>query len=79
MKIVKSDRNSSFDRLLAESLETRLAAAPDGACLDAETLAAWADGAQRSGAPGGRVRRWPIARCQQVLAAMIGRRPRPRL
>ena len=32
-----------MDRLLAGALKARAAPAPGGACLDAETLAAWAD------------------------------------
>ena len=43
MKNVKSDRDSFVGRLLAETLEAQGASLPDGSCLDAETLAAWAD------------------------------------
>ena len=43
---MNSDRDASVDRLLPGTLEARApTAAAERACLDAETLAAWADGA----------------------------------
>jgi hypothetical protein len=78
VKIVKSDRDSSFDRHLAEALEAPGVPVLEGGCLDAETLAAWADGALR------RQEREAVdahaadcPRCQAMLAAIIRTAPAP--
>jgi hypothetical protein len=43
VKDINTDRDASMDRLLASTLNARAGEAADGACLDAETLGAWAD------------------------------------
>ena len=67
-----NDRDAPVDRLLPGTLRARAGTAPGGACLDAETLAAWADGAldarQRAGAEAHAA---DCARCQALLAAMV--------
>src|SRR5882672_10138174 len=56
VKKLDIDRDAVVDRLLREPLAAT-AGAPQGACLDAETLAAWADGTlgRGDGAAGARV------------------------
>src|SRR5258708_2674480 len=72
VKDMKKDRDASVDRLLAGALNARGGAAADGACLDAETLAAWADGAldarERATAEAHAA---DCARCQALVAAMV--------
>ena len=62
--------NDVPERLLRDTLRSRMSDEPGG-CLDAETLAAWADGtlsrAERRLAEG---RAAGCARCQSMLAAM---------
>jgi hypothetical protein len=70
---------ASMDPLLRRTLEARLADSGDGGdCLDAETLAAWADGALE---PASRRRAEAhaadCARCQALLAAMAKTAPPP--
>ena len=65
------------NRLLRDALEDE-AAAPSPACLDAETLAAWAEGSM----PGRDRRALEVhaaecARCQALLAAMTRIEPPP--
>ena len=75
---MKSDRDSSFDRLLAEALEARAAGTPEGACLDADTLAAWADDAlPRQEREAVEAHAVDCARCQLMLATMIRTPPAP--
>jgi Putative zinc-finger len=73
-----SDREASVDRLLAGTLKARAEAVPDAACLDAETLAAWADGAldarERASAEAHAA---DCGRCQALLAAMVRTSPPP--
>jgi hypothetical protein len=68
--------DSSMDRLLRESIELRAARPPRGPCLDAETLAAWADGAlsarDRSVVEAHAA---DCARCQSLLALMVRTAP----
>src|SRR5262245_59021676 len=68
--------DSSMDRLLRESIELRAARPPQGPCLDAETLAAWADGAlnahDRSDVEAHAAH---CARCQSLLAVMVRTAP----
>ena len=75
---MKSDRDPSMDRLLADALKARAVAMPGTACLDAETLAAWADGGldarERAAAEAHAA---DCARCQQLLAAMVRTSPPP--
>jgi hypothetical protein len=69
------DRDSSIERLLARTLEARASAATD-ACLDAETVAAYADGAlaadERTAVEAHAA---DCARCQALLAAMATTAP----
>jgi hypothetical protein len=79
------DRESSFGRLLARTLRTRSASVTDDVrsaslihdgCLDADTLAAWADDrlgrAERTAAEAHAA---DCARCQALLAAMVKTAP----
>jgi hypothetical protein len=72
MKSMKADRDASMDQLLASTLKSRATAAKDDACLDVETLAAWADGAldarERAAAEQHAA---DCARCQELLATMV--------
>ncbi len=65
-----------MDRLLAATLKARAEAEPGAACLDAETLAAWADGAldarERAAAEAHAA---DCGRCQALLAAMVRTAP----
>jgi hypothetical protein len=69
---MKADRDASMEQLLASTLKSRATAANGGACLDAETLAAWADGAldarERATAEAHAA---DCSRCQELLAAMV--------
>ena len=75
---MKSDPDAAIDRLLPAALEARAAAAPETGCLDAETLAAWADEAldarERAHAEAHAA---DCARCQALLAAMVRTRAVP--
>jgi hypothetical protein len=72
MKSMKADRDASMEQLLASTLKSRATAANGGPCLDAETLAAWADGAldarERAAAEAHAA---DCERCQELLAAMV--------
>jgi len=76
VKEIKTDRDVPMDRLLAAALNARAGSATDGGCLDAETLAAWADEAldarERASAEAHAA---DCARCQALLAAMVKTRP----
>jgi hypothetical protein len=76
VKDINTDRDASLDRLLAGALSARVGEAADGACLDAETLAAWADEAldprERASAEAHAA---DCARCQALLAAMVRTTP----
>jgi hypothetical protein len=76
VKNVKSDRDSSVGRLLAETLEAQGAPVSVGSCLDAETLAEWADDTlgshERATAEAHAA---SCARCQALLAVMIKTAP----
>ena len=73
---MKSDSDAAIDRLLPAALQARADAASDRACLDAETLAAWADGAldarERATAEGHAA---DCAQCQALLAVMVKTTP----
>jgi hypothetical protein len=75
---MKSDRDASVDRLLAGTLKARADVTPGDACLDAETLAAWADevldARERANAEAHAA---DCARCQALLAAMVKTMPPP--
>lgn len=75
---MKSDPDAAIDRLLPATLEVRAAAAPESGCLDAETLAAFADEAldarERAHAEAHAA---DCARCQALLAAMVRTAPAP--
>jgi hypothetical protein len=74
------DKNSdaSVGRLLGGTLKARAEAASEADCLDAETLAAWADGAldvrERARAEAHAA---DCGRCQALLAAMVRTTPPP--
>ena len=72
----ETDPDASVDRLLTGMLRARVDAASDTACLDAETLAAWADGAldarERAIAEAHAA---DCGRCQAMLAAMVRTQP----
>jgi hypothetical protein len=76
VKDINTDRDASLDRLLPGALSARAGEAADGACLDAETLAAWADEAldprERASAEAHAA---DCARCQALLAAMVRTAP----
>ena len=73
----KRERDTSMEQLLREALAAR-DRTPQSECLDAEVLAAWADGAlsgsERSFAEAHAAR---CARCQAMLAAMARTVPAP--
>jgi hypothetical protein len=72
------DKDQSLDRLLGRASRVRPDARPDGACLDAETLAGWVDGslpaAQRSSLEAHAA---DCERCLAVLAAIATTEPPP--
>ena len=71
------DRDTTVDRLLAAEMP-RGSAAPAGACLDADTLAAWADQALDAGErAAAEAHAADCARCQAMLAAMVRTAPMP--
>ena len=75
---MKDEPGAPVDRLLAGTLKARADAAPEGACLDAETLAAWADEAldarERASVEAHAAE---CARCQALLASMVKTAPAP--
>jgi hypothetical protein len=83
----RDDRDSSFGRLLARSLSARGASAEEAArgataekdvCLDADTLAAWADDRlSRDERTAAEAHAADCARCQTLLAAMVKTAPSP--
>ena len=73
---MNQDRDASVDRLLASALKARADAEPGAACLDAETAAAWADGALGAReAASVEVHAADCARCQALLAALVRATP----
>ena len=72
------ERDASVDRLLGGTLKARADAETGAACLDAGTLAAWADGAldarERASAEAHAA---DCGRCQALLAAMVKTAPPP--
>lgn len=67
-----------MDRLLGRALDARATPAEGGACLDADTLAAWADEALGSRERAGvEAHAADCARCQALLAAMVRTSPPP--
>ena len=76
MKDTKSDRDASVERLLPATLKARSDAAPAGACLDAETAAAWADqGLDARERAIAEAHAADCGRCQALLAAMVRTQP----
>ena len=72
MKDVTKERDDAVGRLLGGALKARAAAQPAGACLDADTLAAWADETlSRSDRAAVEAHAADCARCQAMLAAMV--------
>ena len=76
MKDKNRDRDASVDRLLAATIKARAEAVTGEACLDAETLAAWADGALDA-RDRARVEAHAAdcARCQAMLATLVKTMP----
>jgi hypothetical protein len=74
----KKDSDAPIDRLLSRTLEARATAPPGDTCLDAGTVAAWADGALDA-RERARVEAHAAdcGRCQAMLAAMITSMPAP--
>jgi hypothetical protein len=71
----KHDRDAGIDRLLAGAMP-RGSEEPAGACLDADTLAAWADEAlDASELAAAEAHAADCARCQAMLAAMVKTAP----
>src|SRR5262245_13088315 len=71
----KPDRDATIDRLLAGRATRSSGNSTDG-CLDADTLAAWADGALDAGAlAAAEAHAADCARCQAMLAAMARTAP----
>jgi hypothetical protein len=69
---MKADRDASMDKLLASTLKASRPETPGEAHLDAETLAAWADGAlNASERASAEAHAAGCTRCQQLLAAMV--------
>ncbi len=67
----ESDRDRTVERLLRQSLKARAALASRGPCLEAETLAAWADGALAGDElAAAEVHASDCSRCQAMLAAI---------
>jgi hypothetical protein len=70
------DREEAVDRLLASTLRARAEAASGAGCLDAETLAAWADGAlDAREQAAAEAHAADCERCQALLAAMVRTTP----
>jgi hypothetical protein len=75
---MKTDRDGSMDKLLASTLKASRVDTQGDAHLDAETLAAWADGAlDASERASAEAHAAGCARCQQLLAAMVRTLPEP--
>jgi hypothetical protein len=75
VKKLNINRDASIDRVLRESLAAP-AQAPPGTCLDAETLAAWADGTLNRGDRAAvETHASDCGRCQALLAAMVRTAP----
>ncbi len=75
---MKTDRDASMDKLLAGTLKPSRMDTQGDAHLDAETLAAWADGAlDASERASAEAHAAGCGRCQQLLAAMVKTLPEP--
>ena len=73
------DRDTTVDRLLAAAMP-RGSVASAGACLDADTIAAWADQAlDASERAAAEAHAADCARCQAMLAAMVRTAPAPQV
>jgi len=69
-------RNESMDRLLERAVKARRGEAPRDGCLDAETLAAWADGSLEARArEAAEAHAADCDRCLPLLATMIRTTP----
>ena len=75
---MNADRDRTIEHMLGDALERHAASAPSDACLDAETAAAWADGAlsdvDRRRVEGHAA---SCARCQALVAALVRTSPAP--
>jgi hypothetical protein len=76
VKDLNRDPDRSLDRLLADALKARAVSAPGDSCLDAETLAEWADdGLSVRERAAVEAHAADCARCQALLAAMVKTAP----
>jgi hypothetical protein len=76
VKNVESDRDSFVGRMLAETLEAQGASVPDDSCLDAGTVAAWADDTLASQERVAvEAHAASCGRCQALLAVMMKTAP----
>jgi hypothetical protein len=72
------NRDSAIERLLRDTLEARAASTQHGQCLDADTLAAWADDGLSAGERSTvEAHAADCAPCQALLAAMARTTPPP--
>jgi hypothetical protein len=70
------DRDRTVERLLRQSLKPRADSAPPGPCLEADALAAWADGALAADElAAAEAHVSDCSRCQALLAALIRSAP----
>jgi hypothetical protein len=73
---VDKDRDQAIERVLTGALRARAADAASDACLDAETAAAWTDGAlSREERSMAEAHAAGCARCQALLAALVRTSP----
>src|SRR4051812_26114808 len=75
---MKHDNDAALDRLLGPTLKERDEAPPGPACVDADTLAAWADdGLDAAERKAVETHAAGCGRCQALLAAMVRTLPPP--
>ena len=76
MKDVNTDRDSTIERLLRETLRSRAASGSTGGCLDPETVAAWSDRTlDADDRAAAEAHAADCGRCQALLAAIAASTP----